>query len=326
MRTGVVLLLLAAASCCCGCLARQVAHDGIGLRQAILDMYTDQVMDNLIRARNNMPFVQLKYSQIQVNDSNDLSASAAIDQTINTVRSLVMAAGTRTLNNDYRAAITGDQRRVMNFTADPVTDQNDVYQRFLDFARDPNLLVVSDRLPPCPVHVVRKCGKLYYWVPVEAGPAFLELCMRTTFMRGKDDGPIIPAAFAVRVADVEKPRPVPKEDILNATLVFDKPVPNGEGLLVVDLADGRAARIGLLRVYKDVEGKPVDLGRPTTRLEAQWFPVKDRVQPDDLKGRPARFYSHDFPPEVQPTPPVLQQINANLNTIRSQVQLQNIGR
>jgi hypothetical protein len=326
MGTRAFLLLFAGASCCCGCLARQVARDGINLRQAILEMYTDQVMDNLVRARSNMPFVQLKYTQIQANDADDLSAIGAIDQTITAMRTLATAAATRTLTNDYKASATGDRKRVMNFTADPITDQNDIYQKYLDFANNPSLFVVSDCAPACPVHIMRKCGRKYYWVPAEAGPAFLDLCMKTTFMRGKDDGQIAPAAYAVKIADVKKAEKLAKEDIINASLVFDKPVPNGEGLLVVDLADGRAARIGLLRVYQDTEGKAVDLGRPTTRLEAQWFPVKDKLQPDDLKGRPARFYSHDFPPEVQGAPPILQQINTNLNTIRSQVQLQNVGR
>lgn len=35
---------------CCGCLARHIAHDGTHLREAMVDIYTDQVMDNLIRA------------------------------------------------------------------------------------------------------------------------------------------------------------------------------------------------------------------------------------------------------------------------------------
>ena len=56
-----------------GCLARQIAKDGTDFRQALLDMYTDQAMDNLIRARNNMPFVQVAYRNLLVQDTDKLS-------------------------------------------------------------------------------------------------------------------------------------------------------------------------------------------------------------------------------------------------------------
>src|SRR6516162_5139856 len=65
--------------CCClfmpGCLARQVAADGRNFRQALLEMYTDQVMDNLIRASENMPFVQLAYRNLTVTDLQTVKAS-----------------------------------------------------------------------------------------------------------------------------------------------------------------------------------------------------------------------------------------------------------
>jgi hypothetical protein len=321
MRKTTFLVLLALAPCCAGCLGKQFARDGISLRQAILDMYTDQIMDNLIRARCNMPFVQLKYSQIQANDSDEYSATGAIDQTIETARDLITGAVMRTLTNDYKAAATGDRKMAMNFTADPITDENDIYQKYMAFAMDPSLLVVSDCPPQGPVHILRKRHGCYYWVPCEAGPAFLDLCMKTTFMRGKDDGAIVPAAYAVKITGLENTRKS-TEDTVTAMLVFDKEVPNGEGLLVVDLPDGRAARIGVLRVYQDPDGKRVDVGQPTRRLLAQWFPERDKVQPEDLKDRSARFYSHDYPPEVPAPSPVLRQINTNLNTIRAEVQLQ----
>ena len=47
-----------------GCQAAQVARQGNNFRQAILDIYTEQALDNLIRARIGMPFVQLKYRDL----------------------------------------------------------------------------------------------------------------------------------------------------------------------------------------------------------------------------------------------------------------------
>jgi hypothetical protein len=51
------------------------------MQHAVADIYTDQAMDNLIRARKNLPFVQLKFYQISVNDSDDYSVSAGVTQT-----------------------------------------------------------------------------------------------------------------------------------------------------------------------------------------------------------------------------------------------------
>src|SRR5690349_14841759 len=74
---------LTAVGCCLfvlpGCLARQVARDGRDLRGAIQDLYTDQVMDNLIRAYEGLPFVQLAYHDLVVQDANSLTASAMSD-------------------------------------------------------------------------------------------------------------------------------------------------------------------------------------------------------------------------------------------------------
>jgi hypothetical protein len=324
-RTALFVSIFLSSSICLGCLGRQIAQDGKSLGQAILDMYTDQVMDNLVRARSNMPFVQLKYSQIQATDSVDLTATGAVDQTIATAGGLVLDAVTRTLTNDYKAAATGDQKRAMNFTADPITDQNDIYLKYLAFANNPSLFVVGDTKPSCPVHILRKCGHKFYWVPSEAGPAFLELALQTTFMRGKEDGVVTLAAVAVKIVDVEHPDPIIGRDAINAVLLLDKSVPNGPATLIVDLESGRKVRMDIWPLRPQSGQKPVDLGQPTTRFEAQWSPKKDQVKVGDLTGRPARFYSHDFPPEVQPPSPILQSINTNLNTIRAEVQLQNVG-
>jgi hypothetical protein len=300
-----------------GCLARQFACDGAGAQKAVADVYTDQAMTNLIRARNNLPFVQLKFSAINVTDTDDYNASASVRQTINTVRDLLAATGTRTLTNEYDLTGTCDRRRVMSLNADPVTDQNDVYELYLAFACDPNLLVCADEPPGHPVHVLRKCGKKYYWIPCEAARAFLDLVLRTALMRGPEAVPPAPAAYEVRIVQVLNVAPVGGgRDATNATLVFDKPVPNGEATMVVDLDDGRRVRASLWPVGKDADGKAVPLGQPTTRLDIQWSPKRDGFTENNLLGRPARLYSRDFPPEVVAPSPVVRKIAADVNQIK----------
>ncbi len=299
-----------------GCLAHQFDRDGVQFHDAIADIYTQQAMSNLIRARCNMPFVQLKFSQFNVTDTDDASANGSVVQTIETQRDLVLAAAMRTLTNVYTLGGMFDRKRQMALNADPVTDQNDVYHMYLAFANDQNLFVASQDPPPCPVHIKRKCGHMYYWVPAEAGPAFLDLVLRTSLMRGPETVPPVPAAYEVKIVQVIGVSKVGRGDLTNATLVFDKPVPDGEGTLVADLDDGRRIKVAVWPVDKDADGKRVLLSQPTNRLEIQWSPSKDGFTENNLIGRPARVYSRDYPPEAPVPNPILRQISTNVNQIR----------
>ena len=95
----------------------------------------------------------------------------------------------RVVTNTYKVDGMADRKRAMTFDAEPVTDENDVYEAYLQFACDPALFVASDTPPDGPVHVYRKCGRRHYWVPCEAGPAFLQLVLRTALMRGPETAP-----------------------------------------------------------------------------------------------------------------------------------------
>jgi hypothetical protein len=318
VRRLLALLFIPVAAALTGCVGPQVAKDSAELRKVARDLYTDQAVENLIRARTNMPFVQLKYSTLYIQVEKTVDASANVDQTVDTGRDLFAAAATRTLTNVYHLGATGRQDRIMNLTADPVTDQNDVYTAYLAFARNTALLVESE-VPPCgPVHVYRKWEGKHYWVPVEAAPAFLDLVLKTSLMRGPEAA-VINAAYEVKVVAVEKLEQVAGRDIANATLVFDKAVPNGPATMVMDLENGRRVRVNLWPVTKDPDGKRVDLGQPTTRLEIQWAPTKDGFGANNLMNRPVRVYSHDYPPEAPAPNPALHQINANLGQVRSAV-------
>ena len=179
MRYAYLLFILLDTASSGGCLGRQFARDGASMQEAVADIYTDQAIENLIRARNNLPFVQLKFSGINVNDTDDLSVMGSVNQTVETARNLFAAAAMRTLTNEYDASTTGDRKRVMALNADPVIDQNDIYAHYLAFAADPNLLICSHEPPPFRVHILRKWRHNYYWVPCEAGPAFLDLVLKT---------------------------------------------------------------------------------------------------------------------------------------------------
>jgi hypothetical protein len=308
-----------------GCLARQVEREGKQFRQALIGMYTDQVLDNLIRAYNNQPFVQVKYSELTVKSDATLTATADVNQQISTVRDLgllptVAGAVLRTLSNTYDLKANGARDDTLYFRADPVTKDNEIYDYYIAFAHNPAFFVASEAAPACEAHIARKCGHTYYWVPKEAGPAFLELCMRTTFQRGKEQPVVPPVAYELQIVSARKVSLVaPKEsDAINAVIVFNHPVPNVEGELSVVLSDGRKVRLRMLAVDLDGPAKaPPDPCQQTTeRLRSQWSPTEHGFAPEELNGRPARFYSTLCPPPMpteglSPLQLAVQELRAN---------------
>src|SRR5947208_16780283 len=59
-----------------GCQTSRLVREGNNGRAAILELYTSQALDNLIRARNHRPFVQLAYHNIAIQDGHSLSGAA----------------------------------------------------------------------------------------------------------------------------------------------------------------------------------------------------------------------------------------------------------
>jgi hypothetical protein len=99
------------------------------------------------------------------------------------------------------------------------------------------------------------------------------------------------AGLEVRVVDVVQPAAVSGRDAVNATLVFDKSVPNGRATLTVDLPNGDTAHVTLWPLNQGSDGKRVELGQPTQRLQAQWSPKREKLTAEQLKGKMARLYS-----------------------------------
>src|SRR5262249_24826253 len=58
-----------------GCQSARIAEQGIGLHEALVKMYDDQVWDSLIRAKQNRPFVLLNYTELFGQDAEQVSAN-----------------------------------------------------------------------------------------------------------------------------------------------------------------------------------------------------------------------------------------------------------
>jgi hypothetical protein len=130
-----------------GCQAAQVAHDGKNVRQALLDIYTDQVMDNLIRAKSHEAFVQLAYRDLLVQDLDSFQGNVSdvglSQQLKNKGPTGLLTSAARTVTNTLTVGATAKRDKTMSFHADPITDKNDIYELYLAFALSPELFCVS---------------------------------------------------------------------------------------------------------------------------------------------------------------------------------------
>jgi hypothetical protein len=287
---------LALATCCLttGCLSRQVHADGRNFRHALLEMYTDQVMDNLVRAHKEQPFVQLAYRALVITDTQTVKGNLGNEIDPSNNKSVVQgAAKILAIGHAYTDHLffggSGSLDRQMTFKSDPVTGKLDIYDLYAAYAHDPELFSCSDQDPGCAAHIKRKCGEKWYWVPTDAAPIYLQLVLRTTFMRGPDRPP--PIYYSTTLVAVE-PHP---------TLVFrfDPKVRNDDGHVIVTLADGRKVRFDVEKTLEDEQGRPLPEAErqggwtsfllSTEKLEAK------SVKLADLKGRPALYYSQNYP-------------------------------
>jgi hypothetical protein len=328
-----LLLAIIATAFFPGCLARQVARDGKDFRQAVLDIYTDQVMDNLIRAREGLPFEQLAYRDLLIQDTDSLGGTLYnpyLDETTKAATGLgVLSSVTEKFSNTLRIGVSAKRDRVMSFKADPITDKNDIYELYLAYAMDPELFVVSCQPPPChAVHIMRQWNDKFYWVPIDAAPVFQRLVLETTFMRGAKTTPS--AYYERTIVDVLE-KEVAGQDERAYLFQFATPLPNGEGAIEVDARGGRTSRLPLrplLAPARDfITGKGVvieeipatGLGGQTDLLLSNWNPKEQNFKKEDLVGRMARVYLTDFPPPAPKTSPELQRILDNLDQIRANV-------
>ncbi len=317
-RVSVLLLgLLSLASV--GCLHKQVARDGIGSRQAILDVYTDQIMDNLIRAKTCQPFVQLQYRDLSVQDLDTVGGGFDDTLTAGTNQTLVGAVVTgmtRSWSNAFKFNGSGRRDRTISFKADPVTDENEVYEYYMAFALDPTLFVESDTKPQCDVHIMRKCGKRYFYVPCEAAGVFQQLCLKTTFMRGQS-AKAAPEHYECTIRQLLVGDPDANGDV-RGQVVFDRVIPNDKGYALVTLTDKRQVRVELKHLTVKPAGAadlPAHNG-DTTSLDIVYNEKKILATKLQIEGGKAKVYLENNRPAPPPAPVDLKRLNDNLDTIR----------
>lgn len=319
-------LMLGVCVCCLvptGCATQQVHADHDKIRCVLLDLYTDQIMDNLIRAANGLPIIQLDYTNAAATVT--MRQTVAIGDNVATTRSTVLAQAaaltttvTRQTLNTLTSNLSVDRTNQVALNANPVITSNEVYDAYLAFLSLPGSLVVSCEPPPDEaVHLCRKYHKQYYWVPVEYKREFLGLSLVTTAQRGK--ALLAPEEFfQVTLQEVISQGKPNKFGEIELLVKFDKKIPNDTGR--VELTFG-----GKTVTFTVGQYQPTDTPQPseTDRLRLAFDPEAESAKAAGLKTPAqlkfpiaAKFYLRHNRPKPPSTNELLDRIQFQLQQIQ----------
>jgi hypothetical protein len=309
------------------------------MRQAVLDLYSNQIMDNLVRAYIGLPMVQMDYTALTGTVTQEANATVGQEQVLTTERDKLGITTLRRFLNDAKFSLMGDEKLQLTITSNPVLNNNEVYNAYLEFISKPGRLMVTTDPPlKCQAHVVRcSClgceGKRYYWVPCEYSTDFLRLALVTTVQRGQ---PLAtPDYFDDTVSRVQDSTPdrFDKAKKRRFTVYLKKRVPNDEGKLSVTLGsetyvlsvypytdkiDGevvkRGEKIDRLWLIAAVEnGKVIRREDPEGTVPAKLSPAEFQTA---LEGQTVRIDLNYYKPTLPTTEDLLQAIRHEVGLIR----------
>jgi hypothetical protein len=361
MRKG-LWLVLAAAALVPGCAADRVASDQDCLRRAVLDLNTNQIMDNLIRLDKGLPIVHIDYSQLTGQITDMVGAEGDLENSVDHTTNLALLVA-RELKNVWTGKLTASRANQVSATGQPVTNDPTVYNAYLAFYAKPGRLMKTPEPPPPGVAVLVRCAEagcddsgcgcrkpghwwqqhkpavIYYWVPCDYKEDFRELCLYTVALRGQVQA--VPDYFTATILGVEDVKQTKdgKGVQLDMTIVLDQEVPNARGVLIATIK-GRLYEKSEL-VVQPFPGKPaaqrLEPGRPDTivttdRLHLAFVcgdqPGAVNADPEDaindLAKQTVRIRFDRFTPPVPKTSDLLQQIRNQLELIRMGQQLQRL--
>lgn len=237
IRTALLILGISGFS---GCAVHEVHKDHDLIRTTLLDLYTNQVMDNLVRAAEGLPIIQLDYTQAQgqVTIKNTVGGSDNQQATVSNVLALPAATlmATRGIVTTLMGNLGNENTNQVSLAATPVTTSNEVYDAYLEYLSVPgSLRVTCDRPPDGTYHRCEKRDGMYYWVPIAFKPLFFRLSLLTTARRGKA---LLPTDefYQVTLKQIvgEEPAGLHPDSGVLITYKLDKKIPNDGGYLVFD--------------------------------------------------------------------------------------------
>jgi hypothetical protein len=212
-----------------GCVVNQLRNDQDRIRLMVQELQTNQLMDNLVRASNGMPIIQLDYSAAQttvtMKDSAMLSDGNAVTHSnVLTTAATTTVMRTRMVVNTLMSSLSLDHTNEVAVGATPLTTSVEAYNAYLQFLAIPGSLQVSPNPPPPgAAHICKQYGKEYYWVPFEFKDQFFDLGLATTSERGRLLIPP-PEEYAVSLTEVITSESKP----IRVVVKIDKFIPNND--------------------------------------------------------------------------------------------------
>ena len=140
------------------CTTTHVQWDAVQMREQVVDYYNDEIMDNLIRARNGQPFVHVDVAGLQAVVGSKLAGSASAGETqthttgtspattvagvVGTLSRMVMRPFAVSVNPERSENLTVTSTPVIGLTPDKagcplVPNIYDLYLRFLNLKAPP---------------------------------------------------------------------------------------------------------------------------------------------------------------------------------------------
>ncbi|MGE0193591.1 MAG: hypothetical protein AB7T63_16320 [Planctomycetota bacterium] len=269
---------------------KRVHYDQAGARDAITQLQSDQIFDNVVRLYNGLPIVHIDYKEVQARTEDTIggewSGASGRDRTSKHGPSVTEAVttdaaggmssvATTVLDNSrslvdklgQSAKVGGSSVSWLELDADPVVNTphaGRVYGAYMKFVSTPgNLICCSSPPHPGQAIVAKAYGGSWYFVPAHDGArhAYRELALATLGF----GAPPKPTAIRAKVASVDKFNVEPHGTHHDATIQFESAVPNRDGHMLLAAA-GSELRLQVVHI----DGIPI--GSMTQKLTLQ-YPV-----------------------------------------------------
>lgn len=244
-----------------GCRSDRLVSDQSCFRSQLLDLYTEQLMDNLIRAHKGLPILHVDYTNITGSMTDSGTAGLALD----------FPGVTSTGGGSLECQLT--------VTGNPVIANAEVYNAYLNFIALPDALIQSAEAPPeGAAHIVQCDDDCYYWVPITYRREFFDLAMRTIARADvpKADQRVLVTATIQKI-QVLAPNPrLPTSHAL--VLELDPVVPDGEGTFQIQLSNGTTYVLRVGTVAEPPEGYQLTADKTTNMLELNYVEQSAAVE------------------------------------------------
>ena len=108
-----------------GCTTAQVRWDAIGVREQVMKFYNDEIMDNLIRMNQDLPFVHVDVSTVSAAAASQVSGTVGAGETTTFTRNPIGIPGQllRSVTRPFSYSVTPLKSDTLTVTASPVIGQ-----------------------------------------------------------------------------------------------------------------------------------------------------------------------------------------------------------